>query len=379
MMEKSKVALVGGGKIGEMICELLTLSGDYDVTVIDGSRERLDHFPNITTKKVRYNVTTAPDLAKHLAGHFAVINACPHQLTKTIAEAAVIADIHYLDLTEDVQSTKFVRELSMTSKKAFIPQCGLAPGFISIVTNSIAEKFHTIDEIRMRVGALPEYPTNSMKYNLTWSSDGLVNEYCNPCEAIIDGKVTTIPGLANLTEFSLDGIQYEAFNTSGGMGSLGETLSDKVKNMSYQTIRYPGHRDIMRTLLHDLRLSERREVFKDILENALPTTGQDVVLIFVTVNGTRRPDGPLFEESYANKIYSMPAYSIHGKARNAIQLTTAAGICVMLDLIRDNHSIMAEGGLVLQEQVSLDDFLGNRFGKCYRKKKPESEFGDLGD
>jgi len=119
----------------------------------------------------------------------------------------------------------------------------------------------------------------------------------------------------------------------------------------------------MRTLLYDLRLAERRDVLQDILENALPTTGQDVVLIFVTVNGTQR--GQLFEESYANKIYSQ---TINGKVRNAIQITTAAAVCVMLDLIRDEHSIMAEGGLILQEDISLDDFLGNRFGKCYRKK-----------
>jgi saccharopine dehydrogenase-like NADP-dependent oxidoreductase len=55
--------------------------------------------------------------------------------------------------------------------------------------------------------------------------------------------------------------------------------------MNYRTVRYPGHRDIMRALLQDLRLAERRDVLKDILENALPGTTQDVVLVFVTVSG----------------------------------------------------------------------------------------------
>ena len=41
--------------------------------------------------------------------------------------------------------------------------------------------------LSMRVGALPEYPTNSLSYNLTWSTDGVINEYCEPCAVIANG------------------------------------------------------------------------------------------------------------------------------------------------------------------------------------------------
>ena len=66
----------------------------------------------------------------------------------------------------------------------------------------------------MRVGALPAFPTNALKYNLTWSVDGLINEYCNPCEAIHDGQQIEVLPLEGLEHFSLDGTEYEAFNTS---------------------------------------------------------------------------------------------------------------------------------------------------------------------
>src|SRR5690606_17942664 len=144
----------------------------------------------------------------------------------------------YLDLTEDVASTRRVKELAKEAKTAFIPQCGLAPGFISIVAYDLAKRFDKLDSVRMRVGALPQYPSNALNYNLTWSTDGVINEYIEPCEAIVNGELTEVPALEEREEFSLDGVTYEAFNTSGGLGTLCETLEGKVRTLNYRTIRY---------------------------------------------------------------------------------------------------------------------------------------------
>ena len=231
-----------------------------------------------------------------------MLSAAPFHLTIAIAEAAASAGVHYLDLTEDVESTRRVKALAEPPNTAFIPQCGLAPGFISIVADDLASRFDTLDSVRMRVGALPQYPSNALNYNLTWSTDGVINEYIEPCEAIVDGELIEVPALEEREEFSLDGVTYEAFNTSGGLGTLCETLKGKVRTLNYRTIRYPGHAAIMKALLNDLGLRHRREVLKDIFENALPSTMQDVVIIFVTVSG--RKDGRLVQETYANKVYS---------------------------------------------------------------------------
>src|SRR5690606_1904430 len=136
---------------------------------------------------------------------------------------------HYFDLTEDVHATKTIMELAKDAKTAFMPQCGLAPGFIGIAARSLAARFDSVREVKMRVGALPEFPTNSLKYNLTWSVDGLVNEYCHPCEAIRNGRLQLVQPMEGLEHFSLDGVEYEAFNTSGGLGTLCDTLSGKVE------------------------------------------------------------------------------------------------------------------------------------------------------
>ncbi|RUV11384.1 saccharopine dehydrogenase family protein, partial [Mesorhizobium sp. M1A.F.Ca.IN.022.04.1.1] len=282
-----------------------------------------------------------------------------------IAEAAAKAGVHYLDLTEDVASTRRVKELAREGKSAFIPQCGLAPGFISIVANDLASRFDTLESVRMRVGALPQYPSNALNYNLTWSTDGVINEYCEPCEAIVEGELVEVPPLEEREEFSLDGVTYEAFNTSGGLGTLAETLKGKVRTLNYRTIRYPGHAAIMKALLNDLGLRHRRDVLKDIFESALPATLQDVVIVFVTVSGRR--NGRLLQETYANKIYS---HRVGNVVRSAIQITTASGICAVLDMLADGT--LPAKGFVRQEDIALDAFLANRFGRAYAQHETAS-------
>jgi saccharopine dehydrogenase-like NADP-dependent oxidoreductase len=307
---------------------------------------------------VELDVLDEAALVELLKGKFAVISAMPHGVTGAVAVAARKAGVHYLDLTEDVATTRLVKELAKDSTKAFIPQCGLAPGFVSIAAADLAKRFDTLESLRLRVGALPQFPSNALNYNLTWSTDGLINEYDQPCEAVVDGRLCEVPPLDGLEGFSLDGIRYEAFNTSGGLGTLAETLSGTVRELNYKTIRYPGHRDIAKILVQDLRLGQRRALLKDIFEYALPTTMQDVVLIFVTASG--HIGGRFVQQSYANKVYSAP---VNGIERTAIQITTAGGICAVLDLLAQN--MLPQKGLIRQEDIPLPTFLANRFGKAY--------------
>ncbi|WP_140626635.1 saccharopine dehydrogenase family protein [Methylibium rhizosphaerae] len=363
------ILLLGGGKIGSVVGDLLahaTTGGrpDYQVTVADRSEALLAGLPrHPQLNTLVLDVNDAALLRTALRGRFAVLSALPYMLTLQVARAARELGVHYLDLTEDVAATRGIRELAEGAGTAFIPQCGLAPGFISIVAHDLARRFDSLDSVRMRVGALPAYPSNALNYNLTWSTEGVINEYCEPCEAIVDGRPTEVPALEEREEFSLDGVLYEAFNTSGGLGTLCETLEGRVRTLNYRTIRYPGHAAIMKALLNDLRLRDRRALLKDILENAVPATMQDVVIVFVTVSGTRADESgqPRFlQDTYARKIYS---HTLHGTMRSAIQITTASSLAAMLDLLAQGQ--LPQQGFVRQEEVSLDTFLANRFGQVY--------------
>jgi saccharopine dehydrogenase-like NADP-dependent oxidoreductase len=358
---KTRLILLGAGKIGDAIVNLLSHTDDYHLTVVDRDPQRLAQvsaMPGVTV--VQADIADPKAVLALIDGHDVSVSACPHFLKSALASAAKKAGSHYFDLTEDVDNARAIRQLAEDAVTAFVPQCGLAPGFISIVAHDLASRFDTLRDVKLRVGALPIYPSNALKYNLTWSTDGLINEYCNPCDAIVDGALREVPPLEEVEHFSLDGIDYEAFNTSGGLGTLCESLAGKVRNLNYKTVRYPGHRDIMKLLVRDLQLGlpERRAILKEVLEAAIPITRQDVVLVFASVCGMR--GGRLEQETYAKKIYSQ---RVNGGLMSAIQLTTAAGICAMVDLVVQGK--LPNRGLIRQEQATLDDFQSNRFGRFY--------------
>jgi saccharopine dehydrogenase-like NADP-dependent oxidoreductase len=379
-----KIALLGAGHIGQTIARLLAASGDYQVTVIDQNAAALARLagdaanpanpantahPAITARVV--NTEDQPALLAALragGGHDAVVNALPYHLAVATATLAREAGCHYFDLTEDVAATRAIQQLAQGAQTAFMPQCGLAPGFIGIVAHHLAQGFDALHDVKMRVGALPAFPTNALKYNLTWSVDGLINEYCHPCEAIRDGQLIEMLPLEGLEHFSLDGTEYEAFNTSGGLGTLCETLAGRVRTLDYKSVRYPGHQALMKMLLEDLQLKDDQQTLKDILRRSIPGTMQDVVLVFVTVSGLRQ--GSLVQEVFARKIF---ADRNEGAPLSAIQITTAAGICAAVDLFREGR--LPQQGFIRQEQVELPAFLANRFGSAYQQSRQVESIG----
>jgi saccharopine dehydrogenase-like NADP-dependent oxidoreductase len=359
-----KVLILGAGKIGALISGLLAESGSYEVHLADVSEDaaasvvQAHKLTGLFSHKVDASDTQALDaqLKRHPVD--AVISSLPFYCNIAVAEAARRAGIHYFDLTEDVEVTRAVRRISEGATQAFVPQCGLAPGFISIAAHELIQHFDELRTVKLRVGALPQHPHNVLKYSLTWSTEGLINEYGNPCEALVDGRRVEVAPLEGLEEIELDGTLYEAFNTSGGLGSLAETHGVRVRNMDYKTMRYPGHCEQMRLLMNDLKLNEDRGTLKRILENAVPQTLQDVVVIYVAVTG--KQDGDLREETYVNKVYPQ---MIAGRLWSAIQVTTASGITAVVDLVLSGGG--KHHGFVRQEDFRLLDVLENRFGKHY--------------
>jgi saccharopine dehydrogenase-like NADP-dependent oxidoreductase len=363
-----RITLLGAGHIGQTIARLLGHTGDYQVTVVDRSAAALDKLAGQPVE-VRVAETADPQaLLAVLKGQQAVINALPYHLATSAATAAREAGVHYFDLTEDVAATRTIKALAEGAPTAFMPQCGLAPGFIGIVAHHLCKSFDTLVDVKMRVGALPAFPTNSLKYNLTWSVDGLINEYCHPCEAIRGGRNIEVLALEGLEHFSLDGTEYEAFNTSGGLGTLCETLAGRVQTLDYKSVRYPGHRDLMKLLLEDLQLNQDTETLKSIMRKSIPSTMQDVVLVFVTVSGLR--DGQLVQEVFARKIF---ADRSEAAPLSAIQITTAAGVCAAVDLFREGK--LPQRGFIRQEQVELPAFLANRFGAAYQQSRQVESIG----
>jgi len=280
----TSIAIFGAGRIGIAAKHFLNGEGYHNVTMYDVGE---------------YDETVFDK-------HEVFLCATPWYATKYIVENIVKRPGKlYFDMTEDVEIGRIVRE---GSQSVMIPHCGLAPGAVSIIAASMLPA-NTID---IRVGAIPVYPTGALKYHLTWSTDGLVNEYLKPCPAIIDGSPALLPALDDLTQY-LDKNGYESFNTSGGIGTLAETLSGKADHVRYQTIRYQGHRDLMRFLLEDLGFKKKQNELVTLLDQNLPVGGEDKIVIWVDTD----------DRFYHREILGRGIMT-------AIQRTTAAGVVAVM-------------------------------------------------
>lgn len=351
-----KIGIIGAGKVGATIATLLESCPFCTGVVLADARAGVDLSGLKKSRFRRADVAKPAQLAAFVKGVDAVASAAPYYLNKSIAEAGAKAGVSYFDLTEDVETTAHVRKLAKKAKGVtFMPQCGLAPGAINIVGGSLASSLTFVRQCEMRVGALPLNASNQMKYYLSWSTAGLINEYCQAGEALFGGKrVATMP-LDGLERITIDGVEYEAFNTSGGVATMSETFAGKVQELNYKTLRYPGHRDLMKFLLHDLNLAPRQELVTQIFDQEVPLTDSDVVVFYVSAVGTDR-QGRLMQRSFIKKLLGD---TVQGRKLNAIQLTTAAGITGVLELFAGGK---LGPGFVKQESVNLKDFLGTQWG-----------------
>ena len=352
----SRILVLGLGRIGSQIALLLNSSKYYQVVGADINQHTVAKYASIFTTLI----LDGDDYDALFRNIDVVFSALSFNENPKVALAALKAGASYFDLTEDVRCTEQIKAIASNAKKGqfFMPQCGLAPGFIGILAYSFRHRFEKLDSLKLRVGALPQFPSNQMMYNLTWSTAGLVNEYANPCEAIKNYKRTFIEPLEGREVLSISGVEYEAFNTSGGVANLCISLQSQVRELTYKTIRYPGHCQLMRFLFRDLRLGEegpRRNMLMEILESAVATTEQDLVLISVIATGYNKNMLQQISRTFLLK---------HSEHRSAIQIATANAAVTTLDsILQGNRS---HTGFVEQELIDLDMFLSNEFAKPYR-------------
>lgn len=351
-----KIAVLGLGKVGSLVATLL--STKYEVVGMDQVQpdEKLPF--SVETGDVSNDAT----MREFLKDKQAVVSCLPYFLNIEIAKIAADMGVHYFDLTEDVPTLHAIQKMANDSNSVLAPQCGLAPGFIGILGAGLYTQFSEIRNVKLRVGALPLHPMGQFGYSFTWSADGVINEYLNDAEVIHNGNRKMVSSLDDLEIININGRQYEAFSTSGGLGTMCETLDGKVDTLNYKTMRYPGHRDAMKLVLYDLQLKNDRKLAIEILNNALPIVDEDIVLVYAAVEG--KINGQLrrkeFSESY-RKI------TIDNEEWRAISWTTACSISAVVDMV--SEGILPDKGFIKQEEIPFDKFINSHFGSMYEQFK----------
>lgn len=350
------IAVIGLGKVGSLVGELL--SGIFTVEGLDQNPRPEAH----SFKALPGNINDTEFLQKFLSTKDAVISCLPYNLNLTIARAAFEAGIHYFDLTEDVSTTLAIRKMAETSKGVMAPQCGLAPGFIGIIGADLYKRFTRLRDVELRVGALPRYPNGQMGYSFTWSPAGVINEYINDAEVIHNGVRKMTPSLDGIELINIEGQEFEAFSTSGGLGTMCETLEGKADTLNYKTIRYPGHAKLMRFLLYELILKEKRALTEQILTEAKPPVREDVVYVYAAVEGWKGE--ALAREEFYRAYHPV---AINGKEWRAISWTTAASIAAVVEMVAEKK--LPQRGFIKQEEIPFDVFTQTVNGKLFLAKQ----------
>jgi len=284
-----------------------------------------------------------------------VINALPFSFNEKIATASRNAKCSYIDFTEDDVMADNVQAIYKDSGLSCAVKCGLAPGFINYVGLELAKKIYKPESLMVSVGALPKMvsfdpnlPESS--YNLSWSIDGLVNEYIRPCRVKENDVVCEIEALSGVEIIIIDGMTYEAAHTSGGVGSLISDLPG-VSNIHYKTLRYPGHYRYVKDIVSKHN-KDFDSVKKEFL-NAFPYNNQDVIVVYAKASG-RDEDDRKIVRNYSAKFYGTDGLT-------GIQATTAGSGVAILELMLEKKI----KGVINHSDIDFDKFKKTRSYKKY--------------
>jgi saccharopine dehydrogenase-like NADP-dependent oxidoreductase len=333
-----KILVIGAGRTGRAIGHTLVGDGNFSVTLVDSNCQATDLARRGGLAIREADAACIEDVAKIARGFDTLICAAPNYLAPGLSTVAADGGLHYLDLGEDQDVAAKVKKVAKGAKGKFLTGCGLAPGFVAnLVADLVADAQPPID-VTVRVGTLPVNTSNRLGYGLTWNVDGLIHEYSSPCEAVREGQPAVLVPLEGYEHFVLSGSQYEAFNTAGGLGDLCTYLAGKVDRLSFKTVRYRGHCDLMKFLLDDMGLGRRKDLLRAVLSNGIPAIDQDKVIVYVTVLSQRGYSR--HETSHIQTIHGIETQK--GERASAMQSASAAHVCAMADLIRQD--VIGGGG-----------------------------------
>jgi lysine 6-dehydrogenase len=270
------------------------------------------------------DATDSVAVGAFLDGVALAVSAVPYPLGVEVARAAVDAGTHYLDFGGNPTIVRHQLALDGAARRAgvaVVPDCGLAPGMANVLAVGAVDALGPgpVDEVRLRVGALPAVPTGTLGYQLAFNPAGLVNEYDEPCEVLVNGKFTTIDPLTEVED--VDWPEWgplEAFHTAGGSSSLPRMWEGRVSKLDYKTLRYPGHGHSVRAMREIGLFSEEpqpgtgiapRAVLLEALRERLPSGADDVVLVRVWASverdGERRTVGYQVDDRHDGRFSAL--------------------------------------------------------------------------
>lgn len=373
-------AVLGLGLMGEAIVyDVLTHDNSSKVFGFELNEKRRnqlkDKFSNFGDRFVTFHleldmsieVKESPLVSLFNSNNITVVfGAIDYKFNVYLTKLCISTKSHFFDLGGNPDIVRSQQNLNLQAKEAgitVIPDLGLAPGMANVLAAHIMQKFDKLDECHIRVGGLPqpEFKKSILNYQQVFSIRGLTNEYLEDAIVIRDGKILKVKSMTEVEEikFREPYGHLEAFQTAGGTSSLPELYEGKIPDLTYKTIRYPGHAQFIQFLIeYDLLSSDNnenlnninpREVVEYYLQKHLPKGDPDAVLMRIRVCGTLAGKNSMV-------VYDMiDTYDPKTKF-TAMARTTAYPISIIGQMVA-NGVIGEKGVLTSETSVPGDRFL----------------------
>jgi len=250
-------AVLGSGRQGTATAYDLALFGQSDLILMadlelaqaERSAARVNKLVNSQVcKPEQLNVKNPDAVVKLLTKHQikALISGVPYFFNPSLSKAAIQAGSSMCDYggnTEVVRQQLGMADQARAAGITIIPDCGMAPG----MANSLcAHALSLLDEPRDLLiydCGLPQKPKPPWNYVLTFSIEGLTNEYFGKTNVLRNGEhhQTNCFEEYEVLDFPEPIGQLEAFTTSGGVSTLPWTYYGKLRTVQNKTLRWPGH------------------------------------------------------------------------------------------------------------------------------------------
>lgn len=371
-----KIILFGNGNIGQKLlgCLIEEIPGYFSsnlinqILVVD---KKISNTTEILSKK--YNKVSfcktdifSADIDNIFKNHDwdIIINCLPFFCNIRIIEYAEKYKINYFDFSEDTVSIELIKKITNTnpdSYRKYFPCCGLAPGIINILGAHVLSFYEKPESLKLRVGALPLHSLNELHYAVNWSIDGLINEFTGTYHHKINNqniskKLDIINN--NVENIIIDGKEYEAIETSGGIGTMAENCN--VPTLNYKTIRYRGHyKKMLDVVLNTYKKENNKQslYFKlgDYFNNVAVPCEKDVVLILISCIGKK------IYESIRNETIVYKEIKGSNKMK-AIEQTTVIGLMGVLEMFIKGYFKENTERFIKQEMINWNDFIKTKSG-----------------
>jgi len=357
------VCVIGAGLMGSAICyDLLHQTLADRVTLVDMNKDALCHAKEICgsdrLQTEQVDISDEKKMKEVCIGSTVMISAVPYFFNETLTRMAIECGSHFIDLggnNDVVASQQALHDDAIDGGVTVIPDSGLAPGLVSVITRDVVDCYKDVNYVKLRVGGLPVHPQPPLNYEIVFSPNGLINEYVEDAVVLDQGKLVTKQSLTEveLISFPEPFGEMEAFVTSGGCSTLPSTYKDMIPYLDYKTIRYPGHCEKMKTfidlgfgstnpvVINDVSIAPRDMMIHQ-LNKMLPKTGDDVVLLKVLTQAKK--NGELLDVEYTMIDYKDPHSTL-----TAMMRTTGFPVSITADLIGRKH--INKSGVFCPEEI----------------------------